>query len=55
MRRSAAQTAAIQIDGAGFLPAREHNPALERVLALMDQPGLDQQVGRISPFDQVAM
>jgi hypothetical protein len=41
MRRSAAQTAAIQIDGAASLPAREHDPSMERVLALMDQPGLD--------------
>ena len=55
MRRSAAQTAAIKIDGAASLPAREHDPAIERVLARMDQPGSDQQVCRISPFDQVAV
>ena len=51
---STAKTAAIEIDGAASIEARKHDTAIEGVLALMDEPGLDQQVCGISPLRQVA-
>lgn len=51
----AAQTAAIEIDGAAFIQTRKHDAAVEGVLAVMDEPGLDQQVCRISQLGQVAV
>ena len=55
MGRGAANTAAIQIDRATPIKTGEDDATIEGILALMDEPELQQEIGRITQPGHVAI
>jgi hypothetical protein len=55
VRSSAAQAAAIEIDGASSVPTREHDATRESVLAGIEEPELAEEITGILETSEVAV